>query len=88
MTHDDSRFDFIRHKDYQERSLYKKLYHSLRTEIDLGDQDNYKSPVNSQCIRSCIEILSSFEIKFSGYTNLFIKRIATLCDKIPSQCRE
>jgi hypothetical protein len=84
MTQGDSRFDWIRSIDRAERDLYNRLKYFFRIETGFI-LTNYRSPVNSQCIRLCMEILSASGIKLTGYSTLFTKDIATLCDKVPER---
>lgn len=81
---DDTRFNYIREQDDSARALYNTLRTSLRLYIT-GEVGNYTSPVNSKCIRACIEVLSSCKIKLKGYSNLFIRDIAYLCDEYPDR---
>src|SRR5436853_4393176 len=78
-TQHDRRFDYIRQQDKVERLLYDKLRSALRRQSNIAF-DTYKSPVNVKCIRACVTILSERRIKLSGYSNLFIKTIASVCD--------
>ena len=59
-------------KDYNERLLY----HWLKTYIPYNY--SYKK-IDTICIRTCINQLKHCGITLNGYSNLFIKDIATLC---------
>lgn len=84
MTQGNPRFDWIRTLDATERNLYDRLRYLFRIETGLT-ATGYRTPVNSRCIRSCLETLSSVGVKLTGYSNLFIKDIADLCDKVPDR---